>query len=48
MPAVVNNTEGSFSGMREADGIIAWLLDLKKFKYALISSFLFIVKPQVL
>ena len=38
MPAVVNNTVGSFSGIREEEGMWACFLLLKKSIYAFIRS----------
>ncbi|MPM48641.1 hypothetical protein SDC9_95367 [bioreactor metagenome] len=40
MPAVVNSTVGSFSGISEADGITACPLDTKKSRYSWRSSLL--------
>jgi len=40
MPAVVNSTVGSFSGISEADGITACPLDTKKSRYSCRSSLL--------
>ena len=33
MPAVVNSTVGSFSGISDAEGMTAWPLDAKKLRY---------------
>lgn len=43
MPAVVKSTEGSFSGIREDDGIIACPLDAKKLRYLSLNSYDFII-----
>ena len=42
MPAVVNRTVGSFSGIRDAFWISLWSFDLKKSMYFFINCFLFI------
>ena len=34
IPAVVNSTEGSFSGMSEAEGITLWPRSSKNFRYS--------------
>ena len=42
MPAVVNKTVGSFSGINDEDGRIEWPFEVKKSRYSFCKSRVFI------